>query len=186
MPIVEATILRGYSPAKKARLTTALTDAVRFVVPAPDDAVTVMLHEKAPESYARGGKPRSPAAALPDPVEVALAFLAAMEARDLDTAQSMLAPSFEMTFPGRQSMTSLGELVAWAKDRYRFVKKTVTGTEAFHKDGHAVVYVRGTLSGEWPDGVAFQGIRFIDRFEIEGGKLACQDVWNDIAEERAK
>ena len=44
------------------------------------------------------------------------------------------------------------------------------------------VYVSGTLSGEWPDGAAFTGIRFIDRFEVERGLIRCQDVWNDLAE----
>ncbi|MGB1034547.1 MAG: 4-oxalocrotonate tautomerase, partial [Primorskyibacter sp.] len=47
------------------------------------------------------------------------------------------------------------------------------------------VYCRGTLSGEWPDGTAFDAIRFIDRFEIVGDKITKQDVWNDIAETRA-
>ena len=48
----------------------------------------------------------------------------------------------------------------------------------------AVVYARGALSGEWPDGAAFEGVRFIDRFEITGGKIVRQDVWNDIGEAR--
>ena len=47
-------------------------------------------------------------------------------------------------------------------------------------------YTRGTLAGEWPDGTAFSGIRFIDRFEVTDGKITQQDVWNDIAEVRAK
>ena len=42
MPIIEAHILEGYSPKEKSRLTAALTDAVRFVVPATDEAETVM------------------------------------------------------------------------------------------------------------------------------------------------
>ncbi|EDZ42034.1 4-oxalocrotonate tautomerase [Rhodobacteraceae bacterium HTCC2083] len=50
----------------------------------------------------------------------------------------------------------------------------------------AIVYCRGTLSGEWPDGTTFTGIRFIDRFEVVGDKLTQQDVWNDIAETKAK
>ena len=61
MPIVEAHILEGYSPAEKSRLTAALTDAVRLVVPAADEAVTVMVHEMPAENYARGGKSRTPA-----------------------------------------------------------------------------------------------------------------------------
>ena len=186
MPIVEAHILEGYSPAEKSRLTAALTDAVRLVVPAADEAVTVMVHEMPAENYARGGKSRTPAPALPDPIEIALNFLTALEAREIEATEAMLVTGFRMRFPGTEPMASVAELIDWAKDRYRFVRKTIASTEAFHADGCAVVYVIGTLSGEWPDGTPFSGIRFIDRFEIKGGKLVSQDVWNDIAEERSK
>ena len=47
-----------------------------------------------------------------------------------------------------------------------------------------VVYRRGTLQGEWPDGISFQGICFIDRFELADGRITRQDVWNDLAEVR--
>jgi len=145
MPIVEAHILQGYDAGEKRRLTGALTDAIRFVVPAPDEAITVMLHEYPAESYARGGITRDPAPALPDPAALVLDYLGAMQARELTQAQAMLA---------------------------------------FHANGAAVVYTRGTLAGAWPDGAAFSGIRFIDRFEVTGGKITRQDVWNDIAEVR--
>ncbi|QPH53222.1 nuclear transport factor 2 family protein [Pontivivens ytuae] len=186
MPIVEAHILEGYGPDDKKRLTSALTDAIRFVVPAPDEAITVMLHEYPPENYARGGEQRTPAPALPDPAKLVRAYLDAMEARDLETARSMLAPEFSMTFPGTGPMTTLAELLDWAKDRYRSVAKTYEAVEAFHSEGAAVVYTRGTLSGEWPDGTPFSGIRFIDRFAIRDGRITQQDVWNDIAEVRAQ
>ena len=39
---------------------------------------------------------------------------------------------------------------------------------------------------EWLDGSEFKNIRFIDRFEVVKGKLQRQDVWNDLAEIRAK
>ena len=186
MPVVEAHILEGYSPSEKSRLTLALTDAVRFVVPADDDAVTVMVHEMPWENYARGGSSRTPAPALPDPTQIALDFLTALQARDIEKAEAMLATDFQMRFPGTQPFASIEELIDWTKDRYRFVQKTITSTEAFHTNGHAVVYITGTLAGEWPDGKPFDGIRYIDRFEIKSGKLTSQEVWNDIAEERAK
>ena len=44
--------------------------------------------------------------------------------------------------------------------------------------------MRGTLHGRWLDGSAFDGIRFIDRFEIRGGRIVRQDVWNDAGELR--
>ena len=121
-------------------------------------------------------------------------YLAAMEARDLPLAQSMLAPAFSMQFPGPVTFTSLAELIEWAKPRYRFVRKTYerfdqarSGTApAAQADagGEWVVYCFGTLAGEWPDGRAFGGIRFIDRFTVKGGLLADQTVWNDLAEVR--
>ncbi|MDJ1009676.1 MAG: tautomerase [Paracoccaceae bacterium] len=137
------------------------------------------------ETHTREGCPPEETA-RPDPREIALGFLAAMEARDIEAATAVLGRGFQMTFPGTRPMTSIEELIAWAKDRYRFVKKTITSTEAFENEGSTVVYVRGTLAGEWPNGAPFAGIRFIDRFEIKGGKLISQDVWNDLAEERAR
>ncbi len=186
MPIVEAHILEGYTAEEKGRLTSALTEAVRFVVPAPDDAITVLLHQYPEDAYARGGRQRKPAPARPEPTRIVVDYLEAMEARDLVRAESALADGFEMTFPGTAPMTSLTELIGWAKDRYRFVKKTTEAVEAFHAGGVAVVYIRGTLSGEWPDGTPFEGIRFIDRFEVLDGKITNQQVWNDLAEVRGR
>ena len=45
-------------------------------------------------------------------------------------------------------------------------------------------YVLGTLFGEWLDGTAFEGIRFIDRFQLSEGLIVRQDVWNDMGEVR--
>jgi len=109
-------------------------------------------------------------------------FLAAMELRDLAGARAMLAPGFEMVFPGGRRMTGLEELLAWAGPRYRFVHKSF---ERFDCTGN-IVYAIGTLSGEWPDGTAFSGIRFIDRFEIAGGRITLQEVWNDLGELRGR
>jgi len=184
VPIVEAHLLQGYGPEVQSRLTTALTDAVRFVVPAPPEAITVMLHEYPRTAYARGGAHRDPAAALPDPAGLVRAYLDAMEARDLDAAQAMLSAGFVMVFPGTGPMHALSELIDWSRDRYRFVRKTYDATEAFQGADAAVVYTRGTLSGAWPDGTPFDGIRFVDRFEVQGGLIVRQDVWNDLAEAR--
>ena len=64
--------------------------------------------------------------------------------------------------------------------------KSYEGIDAMQSAGdETIVYCRGKLSGEWSDGQAFSDIRFIDRFELVGGKITRQDVWNDIAETRA-
>jgi hypothetical protein len=113
-------------------------------------------------------------------------YLDLMEARDIERASAMLDHGFSMTFPGSAPMHRLEELVVWAQGRYRFVKKSYEAFEELAGDGgRAVVYCRGTLSGQWPDGTGFEGIRFIDRFEVVDARIVRQDVWNDIGEVRA-
>lgn len=186
MPVIELHVMQGYSDTEKTRLCDALTHAVRIVVPAPAEAVTVLVHELDPSGYMRGGQHRSPAPALPDPIDLVRRYLSSMEARDIDKARALLGPDFTMTFPGAAPMTTLEQLIAWAKPRYRFVTKTYQGFEALQSpEEAAIVYCRGTLSGAWPDGSPFDGIRFIDRFEVTAGRITRQDVWNDIAETKA-
>lgn len=184
MPVLQIHLIEGYDAKTKARLASAVTDAVRLVVPATPEAVTVMLHDLPACDYFRGGTPRTPAPARPDPVATARGFLAAMEARDLDAARGFLAPGFTMTFPGTGPMTDLEDFIAWARPRYQNVRKTFEGADTLQQGEATVVYLRGTLSGNWPDGGSFTGIRFIDRFEIKNGQITRQDVWNDVAETR--
>mgnify|MGYP005842357397 CR=1 FL=1 len=181
MPVIEAHLVTGYHATEKTRLGRALTAAVQSVIPAAPEVITVILHDLPVEDYYRGGETRTPAPALPDPAETVRAFLAAMEARDLAAAAAFLAEGFAMTFPGGVRMATLDELVAWAAPRYRFVRKSYEAFETVPGQP-AIVWCHGTLSGEWPDGAAFDGIRFVDRFEVTGGLLSRQDVWNDIAE----
>ncbi len=186
MPVVKVTLIEGYDEATRRRLGENLTDAVRATIAAPLDGVTVVLEEVPPGNYLRGRAPRRPGVPLPDPAETVRDFLAAMEARDLDRARGFLAEGFEMTFPGEARFTRLEELVAWARDRYRSVTKTIEAIEILPSADGVTVYCRGHLAGEWPDGTHFDGIRFIDRFDLAGGKLIRQEVWNDLAEVGAR
>ncbi|MBB4287464.1 nuclear transport factor 2 family protein [Roseospira goensis] len=182
MPTLQVSLIRGYSGPVRQRLCRRLTAATTAVLGAAPEAVTVFLHEVDPDGYARGGHARTPAAAPEQtPEEVVTAFLAAMEARDLETAATHLADGFVMTFPGSGPMTRLDELVAWARGRYRFVRKTFEAVDTADHLDHAVVTCHGHLHGEWPDGTPFEGVRFIDRFEVRHGRLTRQDVWNDLA-----
>lgn len=191
MPVVQVNLIRGYSGALKQRLCERLTNAVRATIDADPDAITIFLHEVDGDAYMRGGRARrpggetqGPAVARPasdSPERLVRAFLAAMEARDLTTASGLLAEDFRMTFPGGVTMTRLEELVAWAGRRYRFVTKHFDAFDTCDKGDHSVVVCHGELSGQWPDGKPFAGVRFIDRFEVRDGKLARQSVYNDLA-----
>jgi len=186
MPVVELHVHEGYNSTEKQRLGEALTDAVRFVLPASPELVTVMIHDMPTHNYYCGRKQRSPAPARPDPAQIVKDYLAAMEAREVEKARAMLGDGFTMTFPGTAPMRTLEDLIEWSKPRYKFVTKTYEGFDSMQGAGNeAIVYCRGTLQGEYHDGSTFVGIRFIDRFEINGSKITKQDVWNDMAEVRA-
>ena len=182
MPVIRMTLIEGYDDETRRALATRLTDAVRATIDAPLDGITVAIEEVRPASYMRGRVSRTPGAPLPSPADTVRAFLAAMEARDLDRARGFLADGFSMTFPGGRLFATLEELVSFGRQRYRFVKKTYTAFDECFGDAGIIVYCFGTLRGEWPDGTPFSGIRFIDRFEVDGGKLTGQLVWNDLAE----
>lgn len=184
MPVIEIHVIAGYDGAEKSRLCEALTDAALTVVPATPEAVTVLVHEVPAAGYMRGRQSRQPAPARRDPIEIVRSYLSAMEARDLDTARACLGAGFTMQFPGAEPMHMLEDLIAWSKPRYRSVSKTYAGFDLAVQSGRMVVYARGTLQGEWLDGTEFEGIRFIDRFEIEGDEIVLQEVWNDMGEVR--
>ncbi len=168
MPIATIELTAGCDAATKERLGAAVRVAICGVIGA--EGVTVTVREGPAEGDA------------PDLEGVVRDYLQAMEARDLDRARGHLAPGFVMTFPGGVRMESLEALIEWSRPRYRFVTKSY---ERFDALG-GVVYCFGTLAGEWPDGTAFAGIRFIDRFALEGGRILRQDVWNDMGEARGE
>lgn len=181
MPIVEMTLIEGYEPEVKARLAQQLTAAVQQVIPAPADGTVVCFNEVAPGNYWRGGVSRQGSAALPDPVALVRRYLEAMEARDLASARALLAPEFQMQFPGPVSPPSLESLVEWAATRYRFVRKTYEAWDCAQSGEDTIVICHGTLAGEWLDGRSFEGIRFLDRFVLRAGRIVEQKVWNDLA-----
>jgi hypothetical protein len=109
-----------------------------------------------------------------------------MQERDLKAAAALLAPGFEMHFPGHPAMHALDELVNWAKGRYNSIAKDYERFDESWAEGYTVVYCSGTLRGVWLDGSNFEGVRFIDRFEIADGKIRRQDVWNDLADTLAQ
>ena len=116
-------------------------------------------------------------------VQLIQTFLRTMEARDLDAAEALMAPDALIIFPGGKQFHSQREMVAAAKGRYQWVKKTFDEIDhATREDGTEIVYIRGTLYGVNQHGIAFEHIRYIDRFELLNNQIIRQEVWNDLAE----
>ncbi len=179
MPVVTITIMEGYDEETRQILAERLTDAVRTTIAASLDDITVTVNED-PRQAAPAATDIAPPP--PRPAKLVRAYLDACGARDFDTARTMLAGDFLSLFPGGAEMRDPGELPAFAKGRYKSVRKVYERVdEAAAGDGVAV-YAFGTLEGEWEDGAPFSDIRFIDRFTVHDGKIADQRVWNDVGE----
>ena len=182
MPVINVTLIAGYDDATRQRLCQRLTDAVMATIAAPADAVTVCITEVQPSGYMRGREPKEPGPAVVPPAELCLDFLNAQGSRELERAMRMISDDFEMVFPGPVRFTRFEDLMVWAAPRYRAIAKTIDRIDEAPLGEVVAVYVTGTLHGEKPDGTPFEGIRFIDRFEVKAGKILKQDVWNDLAE----
>lgn len=181
MPVTQITLLRGYEKEVHQRLIDHVTQAVRSVIPAPEAGTTTFIQEVV--AYRRDGRFFDQGnVALSSATDVVKSFLAAMQARDLAQAQTYLHANFQMVFPGGKTFHHLEELLTWATTRYQRVEKTLTHFDESWQGDRTVVYCTGNLSGVWPNGTAFDNIRFIDRFEVTAGQLIRQDVWNDLGE----
>jgi hypothetical protein len=132
--------------------------------------------------------PPSAAASAPatnDPAEAAVIverFLVASMVPDPETAATFMTPDVAITFTGGRKFKHPRDTTAFNAMRYKWVKKKMERTDVAPGDGETVVYNTGTLYGEWHDGTAFEGNRYVDRFVVRGGKIVQMDVWNDSAE----
>lgn len=181
MPTLQLYLLTGYSQEQKQRITKTLNSVISGLTCAKPENISILIHELKPSNYSQGNAIPSTCYEEIDPVSLVHDYLIAMEERELDHAQTFLAEDFVMTFPSSGELRSLHQVITWAKDRYRFVKKKLDATNVAYEEDRIVVLVTGTLYGEWPDGTKFKDVRFIDRFEISNGLLTRQDVWNDLA-----
>lgn len=182
MPVINVTLIAGYDDATRKRLCERLTDAAIATIAAPAEAVTVFVTEVQPSGYMRGREAKVPGPAPVPPAQLCLDFLDALGSRDLETAERLTSDGFEMIFPGPARFTDFSDLMTWAAPRYRSIAKRIDRVDEAPLGAVVAVYVTGTLYGEKPDGTPFEGIRFIDRFEVKAGLITRQEVWNDLAE----
>lgn len=115
-------------------------------------------------------------------VKIVSNFLEASMAPDPERAATFMSADVQITFTGGRPMANPSVITAFNGGRYAWVKKALGQFDFAEYPDHTVVYSNGTLYGEWPDGRPFHGNRYLDRFEVRGGKITRMDVWNDSAE----
>ena len=94
MPLIECTLIEGYSALTRRLVSERLTDAACSAIGADANFVTVTIKEVAPENYMRGRIQRAPAEAPLQPDKIVHLYLQAMEARDLGAAVEFLGDTF--------------------------------------------------------------------------------------------
>jgi hypothetical protein len=115
-------------------------------------------------------------------------FLRLIMIPDPAAAARYTAPDMKIVFTGKRAMRAPAECTQFNASRYKWVKKRIERTETVIASaeeaarGETVVYSLGTLYGEWPDGTAFEGNRYVDRYVVKNGLITDMDVWNDSAE----
>lgn len=114
--------------------------------------------------------------------EIVEGFLVASMIPDPETAGAFMSADVAITFTGGRKFKHPREATEFNAGRYKWVKKKMERTDVAPGIGGTVVYNTGTLYGEWPDGTAFEGNRYVDRFVVRDGKIVRMDVWNDSAE----
>src|SRR3954447_168425 len=114
--------------------------------------------------------------------EIVEAYLTASMIPDPDAAAAYMAPGTVITFTGGRDFDHPRGPTGFNAKRYRWVKKKMDRFDVCPGDGETVVYSVGTLYGEWMDGTAFEGNRYVDRFVVRNGQITKMDVWNDSAE----
>ena len=103
---------------------------------------------------------------------------------DPESAQAFVSPELLIRFTGGREMHSPADCARFNSTRYAWVKKKFGRTEVVSGASReeAVVYMTGTLYGEWLDGTPFGGNRYVDRYVVSNGRITEMQVWNDSAE----
>ena len=103
---------------------------------------------------------------------------------DPESASAYIAPDLLIRFTGGREMHAPQECAAFNATRYAWVKKNFERTDVVcgASAAEAVVFMTGTLYGEWKDGSPFAGNRYVDRYVVKHGRIVQMDVWNDSAE----
>lgn len=118
------------------------------------------------------------------PAEIVDEYLRLVMKPDPEAASQYVADDMRIRFTGDRLMSRPADCTAFNAARYKWVKKKIDSTEVVvgGTDSETIVYSKGTLYGEWPDGTPFEGNRYIDRYIVSDGLITELQVWNDSAE----
>lgn len=109
-------------------------------------------------------------------------FVAAVHVHDAAAARRVLAPDYELVFPGPVRFFNVDEVFDWFSNRYASARYSYGHMDIIEQAGRIVVYAAGSVAGALLDGSRFSDVRYIDRFDIVDGKIARKEVWSDMSD----
>lgn len=98
-----------------------------------------------------------------------------------ETVGELFAEDAVITVPGGrfEGPDAPAEFLAFLEPRYERADKEF---DRWIESGSEVVSI-GTLYGVDDDGDEFEGVRYVDVYEVADGEIQRLDVWNDLAVE---
>jgi hypothetical protein len=109
-------------------------------------------------------------------------YIGAMETDNIEEVRRLSCDSATLEYPGGLKFPGVENLLKWSKTRHRGIRHLIEGIQIVAAGADAVAYVDGTLSGTWMDYTRFDGIGFIYKFRISGGRIADTRLWSDVAD----
>ena len=97
------------------------------------------------------------------------------------TVGELFADEAVVTLPGArfEGATAADEMLAWLDPRYGWARKEFDRWVV----ADANVVCSGTLYGVDADGRPFDGVRFVDVYDVVDGRIERMDVYNDLVVE---
>lgn len=109
-------------------------------------------------------------------------FNRCINTRDLPGAKALAGTPLTLTFPGDLVFTDLDTLFAWLGSRFKQATFAVAHHDAVPDSGVVRIYAQGLMHGALADGFEFAGVRFIDRYWVQDGKIIAKEAWSDMGD----
>jgi len=116
-----------------------------------------------------------------DAIDLVRRWFDLLASQDVSGAASLMSASPVIVTSGGARYVSLAAFVDAMAERAATVRKQCEHFEACEAPGGFAVYVRGGMSGAWPDGRSFTAVRWVDRLLVQGGRISEVQTWSDLS-----
>jgi hypothetical protein len=109
-------------------------------------------------------------------------FIKGVNERDGDAVRAFASPDIHMTFPGGIVIRSVEAFFEWVAGRSPQSVYVYDVIDVVNLPDQTVAYASGQVEGVTVSGLAFTGVRVIDKFVIRDGLVVAKEAWSDMAE----